>query len=85
MTCGDGGGDDGGLKPVDEYWWADELTALRIDTFQRVMIAMKARGFKGIAMGTMIMLYAQKSLRRLVRSVEHTTTTHSTLALLPRA
>jgi hypothetical protein len=51
---------------VDEYWWADELTALRIDTFQRVMIAMKARGFKGIAMGTMIMLYAQKSLRRLV-------------------
>jgi hypothetical protein len=69
MTCGDGvstDGDDGGLKPVDEYWWADELTALRIDTFQRVMIAMKARGFKGIAMGTMIMLYAQKSLRRLV-------------------
>ncbi|CAM0871640.1 unnamed protein product [Alopecurus aequalis] len=68
MTCGDGvpmDGEDGGLKPVDEYWWADELTALRIDTFQRVMIAMKARGFKGIAMGTMIMLYAQKSLRRL--------------------
>ncbi|MCH1923181.1 hypothetical protein L9G15_27600, partial [Shewanella sp. A3A] len=27
--------------------------------------AMKARGFKGIAMGTLIMLYAQKSLRRL--------------------
>lgn len=65
MTCGDGGCYDGGLKPVDEYWWADELTALRIDTFQRVMIAMKARGFKGIAMGTMIMLYAHKSLRRL--------------------
>jgi hypothetical protein len=85
MTCGDGVGDDGGLKPVDEYWWVDELTALRIDTFQRVMIAMKARGFKGIAMGTMIMLYAQKSLRRLVRSVEHITTIHSTLALLPRA
>uniref|UniRef100_A0A0D9VQZ7 BTB domain-containing protein n=1 Tax=Leersia perrieri TaxID=77586 RepID=A0A0D9VQZ7_9ORYZ len=49
---------------VDD-WCADELTALRIDTFQRVMIAMKARGFKGIAMGTLIMLYAQKSLRRL--------------------
>ncbi|KAM3230281.1 hypothetical protein ACQJBY_060839 [Aegilops geniculata] len=69
MTCGDGsheGLDDVGAppKPVDD-WWADELTALRIDTFQRVMIAMKARGFKGIAMGTMIMLYAQKSLRRL--------------------
>ncbi|KAL6867634.1 hypothetical protein ACP4OV_015658 [Aristida adscensionis] len=51
-------------KPVDD-WWADELTDLRIDTFQRVLIAMKARGFKGIALGTLIMLYAQKSLRRL--------------------
>ncbi|KAG8073954.1 hypothetical protein GUJ93_ZPchr0006g41722 [Zizania palustris] len=51
-------------REVDD-WCADELTALRIDTFQRVMIAMKARGFKGIAMGTLIMLYAQKSLRRL--------------------
>lgn len=51
-------------KAVDA-WWADELTSLRIDTFQRVLIAMKARGFKGIALGTLIMLYAQKSLRRL--------------------
>ncbi|RLN19716.1 BTB/POZ domain-containing protein [Panicum miliaceum] len=51
-------------KAVDD-WWADELTSLRIDTFQRVVIAMKARGFKGIALGTLIMLYAQKSLRRL--------------------
>jgi len=51
-------------KAVDD-WWADELTSVRIDTFQRVLIAMKARGFKGIALGTLIMLYAQKSLRRL--------------------
>ncbi|XP_062216497.1 BTB/POZ domain-containing protein SR1IP1-like [Phragmites australis] len=51
-------------KAIDD-WWADELTSLRIDTFQRVLIAMKARGFKGIALGTLIMLYAQKSLRRL--------------------
>jgi len=54
-------------KAVDD-WWADELTSLRIDTFQRVLIAMKARGLKGVALGTLIMLYAQKSLRRLVRS-----------------
>ncbi|KAF8673692.1 hypothetical protein HU200_048441 [Digitaria exilis] len=54
----------GVAKAVDD-WWADELTSLRIDTFQRVLIAMKARGFKGIALGTLIMLYAQKSLRRL--------------------
>jgi hypothetical protein len=83
MTCGDGvstdGADDGGLKPVDEYWWADELTALRIDTFQRVMIAMKARGFKGIAMGTMIMLYAQKSLRRLVSGDQTNTSARYTV------
>lgn len=51
-------------KAVDD-WLADELTSLRIDTFQRVLVAMKARGFKGIALGTLIMLYAQKSLRRL--------------------
>ncbi|TVU47999.1 hypothetical protein EJB05_07618 [Eragrostis curvula] len=51
-------------KAVDD-WWADGLTDLRIDTFQRVLIAMKARGFKGVALGTLIMLYAQKSLRKL--------------------
>uniref|UniRef100_A0A0E0KAA3 BTB domain-containing protein n=1 Tax=Oryza punctata TaxID=4537 RepID=A0A0E0KAA3_ORYPU len=66
--AGGGGGYNGvnaaASREVDD-WCADELTALRIDTFQRVMIAMKARGFKGIAMGTLIMLYAQKSLRRL--------------------
>jgi hypothetical protein len=60
-------------KAVDD-WWADELTSLRIDTFQRVVIAMKARGFKGIALGTLIMLYAQKSLRRLVRSQSFSST-----------
>ncbi|XP_052149230.1 BTB/POZ domain-containing protein SR1IP1 isoform X1 [Oryza glaberrima] len=73
MSLGTPGGGGGGgyngvgaaaSREVDD-WCADELTALRIDTFQRVMIAMKARGFKGIAMGTLIMLYAQKSLRRL--------------------
>ncbi|CAL4921392.1 unnamed protein product [Urochloa decumbens] len=59
-----GGGYNSVSKGVYD-WWADELTSLRIDTFQRVLIAMKARGFKGIALGTLIMLYAHKSLRRL--------------------
>ncbi|XP_010905283.1 BTB/POZ domain-containing protein SR1IP1 isoform X2 [Elaeis guineensis] len=55
-----------GLQPkaiVD--WWAEELTVLRIDTFQRVLMAMKARGFKQYGLGPVIMLYAQKSLRGL--------------------
>ncbi|XP_068305142.1 BTB/POZ domain-containing protein SR1IP1-like isoform X2 [Pyrus communis] len=46
-------------------WWAKDLTVLRIDIFQRVMIAMLARGFKQYALGPVLMLYAQKSLRGL--------------------
>ncbi|XP_054824342.1 BTB/POZ domain-containing protein SR1IP1-like isoform X2 [Prosopis cineraria] len=44
-------------------WWAEDLTILRIDIFQRVLIAMMARGFKQSALGPILMLYAQKSLR----------------------
>lgn len=53
-------------KPVVD-WWAEDLTVLRIDIFQRVLIAMMARGFKQYALGPVLMLYAQKSLRGLVR------------------
>lgn len=76
FTCNDSqfsmsngnGMDVSSSKVIIDDWLADELTSLRIDTFQRVVIAMKARGFKGIALGTLIMLYAQKSLRTLVSS-----------------
>lgn len=54
-------------KPIVD-WWAEDLTVLRIDMFQRVLIAMMARGFKQYALGPILMLYAQKSLRGLVRS-----------------
>jgi hypothetical protein len=47
-------------------WWAEDLTVLRIDFFQRVLIAMMARGFKNCGIGPIIMLYSQKSLRGLV-------------------
>ncbi|KAF4375112.1 hypothetical protein CsatB_024203 [Cannabis sativa] len=53
-----------GSKPVVD-WWAEDLTVLRIDMFQRVLVAMMARGFKQYALGPILMLYAQKSLRGL--------------------
>lgn len=66
-----GGGELGGgapnMKPIVD-WWAEDLTVLRIDLFQRVLIAMMGRGFKQYALGPILMLYAQKSLRGLVRS-----------------
>ena len=50
-------------------WWAEDLMVLRIDIFQRVLIAMMARGFKQYAIGPILMLYAQNSLRGLVRAL----------------
>ncbi|GER30959.1 phototropic-responsive NPH3 family protein [Striga asiatica] len=49
-------------KPVVN-WWAEDLTVLRVDIFQRVLIAMLARGFEQYALGPILMLYAQNSLR----------------------
>ncbi|PPS07385.1 hypothetical protein GOBAR_AA13263 [Gossypium barbadense] len=46
-------------------WWAEDLAVLRIDIFQRVLIAMVARGFKQYDLGPVLMLYAQKALRGL--------------------
>ncbi|XP_009782405.1 BTB/POZ domain-containing protein SR1IP1-like [Nicotiana tabacum] len=51
-------------KPMVD-WWAEDLAVLRIDFFQRVLIAMMGRGFKQYALGPILMLYAQKSLRGL--------------------
>ncbi|KAL5556831.1 hypothetical protein UlMin_039067 [Ulmus minor] len=52
------------LKPIVD-WWAEDLIVLRIDMFQRVLVAMMARGFKQYALGPLLMLYAQNSLRGL--------------------
>lgn len=64
---GELGGGAPNSKPIVD-WWAEDLTVLRIDLFQRVLIAMMGRGFKQYALGPILMLYAQKSLRGLVRS-----------------
>lgn len=53
-------------KPIVD-WWAEDLTVLRIDIFQRVLVAMMSRGYKHYSLGPVLMLYAQKSLRGLVR------------------
>lgn len=53
-------------------WWTEDLIVLRIDIFQRVLVAMLARGFKQYALGPILMLYAQKSLRGLVRNKPNT-------------
>ncbi|CAH2064556.1 unnamed protein product [Thlaspi arvense] len=45
--------------------WAEDLVALRIDMFRRVLVAMMARGFDRYALGPVLMLYAQKALRGL--------------------
>ncbi|XP_038902221.1 BTB/POZ domain-containing protein SR1IP1 isoform X3 [Benincasa hispida] len=51
-------------KPIVD-WWAEDLTVLRIDIFQRVLVAMMSRGYKHYSLGPVLMLYAQKSLRGL--------------------
>ncbi|OVA09312.1 BTB/POZ-like [Macleaya cordata] len=46
-------------------WWAEDLTVLSIDVFQRVIMAMIAIGFKQHALGPVLMLYAKNSLQGL--------------------
>ncbi|XP_022986739.1 BTB/POZ domain-containing protein SR1IP1-like [Cucurbita maxima] len=53
------------LACKDTHWWAEDLTVLRIDIFQRVLVAMMSRGYKHYSLGPVLMLYAQKSLRGL--------------------
>ncbi|CAI9264616.1 unnamed protein product [Lactuca saligna] len=46
-------------------WRVEDLIMLRIDVFQRVLLAMISRGFKQYALGPILMLYAQKCLQGL--------------------
>lgn len=48
-------------------WWAEELTVLRIDFYQRVLVTMKDKGLPYLVLGSSLMLYAQKPLQVLVR------------------
>ncbi|CAI9264174.1 unnamed protein product [Lactuca saligna] len=46
-------------------WWVEDLIVLRIDIFQRVLLAMISRGFKQNELGPILMLYAEKCLQGL--------------------
>eukprot|EP00249_Psilotum_nudum_P000876 c13042_g1_i1 orf=868-2682(-) len=46
--------------------WAEDLTILRIDLFQRVLGAMRSRGMSSERIGGVLMLYAQRSLQSLI-------------------
>lgn len=48
-------------------WWAEELSVLRIDIYQMVVCAMKARGVGSDSVGAAIKFYAQRWLRGLIR------------------
>ena len=49
-----------------EDWLDEELTDLGVDIFKRLVVAIKHRNPDGYAVGPLLMLYAQKSLRDLV-------------------
>eukprot|EP00252_Welwitschia_mirabilis_P026480 TRINITY_DN8704_c0_g2_i1.p1 TRINITY_DN8704_c0_g2~~TRINITY_DN8704_c0_g2_i1.p1 ORF type:complete len:515 (+),score=116.93 TRINITY_DN8704_c0_g2_i1:84-1547(+) len=48
-------------------WWVEDLSVLRIDLYQRVIIAMKSRGVRQESIGTSLMHYAQHHLKGLSR------------------
>lgn len=45
-------------------WWIEDLSALRIDFYQRVIMAMKCRGVRPESIGASLMSYAQKELTK---------------------
>ncbi|XP_057869034.1 root phototropism protein 2 isoform X2 [Cryptomeria japonica] len=49
-----------------QCWWAEELTVLSIDFYQRVLLAMKPKGLSYQALGSSLALYAEKSLQGIV-------------------
>lgn len=48
-------------------WWAEELSVLRIDIYQRIISAMKARGIRSDSLGAAIVHYAHRWVRGLSR------------------
>ncbi|KAJ7556049.1 hypothetical protein O6H91_05G066500 [Diphasiastrum complanatum] len=54
-------------KGGNYQWWAEDLSILRIDLYQRVLTAMRSQGLKHESIGGALMHYADRYLRGLNR------------------
>ncbi|OIW04416.1 hypothetical protein TanjilG_32608 [Lupinus angustifolius] len=48
-------------------WWMEELAVLDVDSFEKVIIAMKNRGAKYLTISGALITYAERTLQELVR------------------
>lgn len=64
LEC-DGG--SGKLRMHCQDWWVEDLSALRIDYYRRVIAAMRRTGVRPESIGTSIVHYAQTSLKCIER------------------
>ncbi|KAF5446559.1 hypothetical protein F2P56_032176 [Juglans regia] len=48
-------------------WWTEELSILDVDSFGKVITAMKQRGAKALTLASALITYTERSLRDLVR------------------
>ncbi|KAG2672852.1 hypothetical protein I3843_13G053200 [Carya illinoinensis] len=48
-------------------WWTEELSILDVDSFGKVIAAMKQRGAKALTLASALITYTERSLRDLVR------------------
>jgi hypothetical protein len=57
----------GKLRMHCQDWWVEDLSALRIDYYQRVIAAMRRNGVRPESIGTSIVHYAQTALKGIER------------------
>ncbi|MQK22476.1 hypothetical protein EI013_29350, partial [Escherichia coli] len=50
-----------------QNWWTEELAVLDVDSFGKVIVAMKNRGAKYLTLAGALITYIERALRELVR------------------
>ncbi|XP_019177311.1 PREDICTED: BTB/POZ domain-containing protein DOT3 [Ipomoea nil] len=68
--CQESSTDDETMNQVEESWWFEDLSVLRIDHFSRIIAAVRAKGMKGETIGSCIMFYGEKWLSSLENEME---------------